>query len=116
MGRPAVLSPGDVSGVVVRPGLLPRLMAMCKVYNVLALLVAQDIVGQVPAVREATVYVLSQIGAPLDQPLVATALVRPTNDPLSPGVRADVQSVLDESLAHMHDVCARILNRELTLF
>ena len=88
--------------------------ATCK--SVLALLAAQDIIERVPTVRSATVYVLSQIGAPLDQPLVATARVRPTDGPLTPSIQADVQRVLDEHLAHVNSIRTRILNRELTLF
>lgn len=87
-----------------------------KVYNALALLAAQDIVEKVPAVREVSVYLLSQIGAPLDQPLVATATVRPQDGNLTASIRADVQSVLDEKLANVSDVRDIILNREITLF
>ena len=81
-----------------------------------ALLAAQDIIERVPTVRAATVYVLSQIGAPLDQPLVATALVHPTDESLTPSIQTDVQSVLDEHLAQVHSIRTHILNRELTLF
>ena len=125
MGDDGAVGRGNRVNGVIAPFRSTSLEAACgknpvshvgKVYNVLALLAAQDIVNRVPTVREATVYVLSQIGAPLDQPLVATALVRPTNGPLTPSIRADVQSVLDENLAHVHDVRTRILNRELTLF
>ena len=87
-----------------------------KVYNVLALLAAQDIIEQVPTVREATVYILSQIGAPLDQPLVATARVRPAEGALTPSIRADVKSVLDEKLANVGEMRNIILNRKITLF
>jgi len=86
------------------------------VYNVLALLAAQDIIERVPTVRAVTVHVLSQIGAPLDQPLVATALVHATNGRLTPSIQADVQSVLDEHLADVSSLRTRILDRELPLF
>jgi len=87
-----------------------------KVYNALALLAAQDIVEKVPAVREVSVYLLSQIGAPLDQPLIATATVHPKDGNLTASIRADVQSVLDDKLANVSDVRDIILNREITLF
>ena len=87
-----------------------------KVYNLLALLAAQDIVDQVPAVKEVTVYLLSQIGAPLDQPLVANALVRPTDGVLTPVIQEEVQAVLDERLANVGDIRACILNCEQSLF
>ncbi|RMF31208.1 MAG: methionine adenosyltransferase [Chloroflexi bacterium] len=87
-----------------------------KVYNVLALLAAQAIIEQVPTVREATVYLLSQIGAPLDQPLVATAVVRPTHGSLTPSIQADVAAVLDEQLNRVNEVRTRIRHGEVTLF
>ncbi len=87
-----------------------------KVYNVLALLMAQDIVDRVPTVREANVYLLSQIGKPLDQPLVATAYVRPKSGELTPAIQGDVEAVLDEHLENVHLVRHKILDRELSLF
>lgn len=87
-----------------------------KVYNVVAMLAAQDIVERVPTVREATVYILSQIGAPLDQPLVATACVHPTAGSLTPSIQADVEAVLDEHLAQVSAVRDRIIGREFPLF
>jgi S-adenosylmethionine synthetase len=58
-----------------------------KVYNVLALLAARDIVEKVPDAKEAVVYILSQIGHPLDQPLVASALVRTAGGPLTAAIQ-----------------------------
>jgi len=43
-------------------------------------------------------------------------LVRPVNGHLTPGIQADVQSVLDENLENVHEVRACIMNREITLF
>ena len=125
MGDDGAVGRGNRVNGVIAPFRSASLEAACgknpishvgKIYNVLALLTAQDIVRRVPAVRETTIYILSQIGAPLDQPLVATALVRPADGSLTPDIRADVQSVLDEGLANVGDVCARVLDRELTLF
>ncbi len=87
-----------------------------KVYNVLAFLAAQDIVAQVPGIREATVYILSQIGHPLDQPLVATALVHTTDGRLTASTQAAVAEVLDHHLEHVAEVGNKIRRRELTLF
>lgn len=125
MGDDGAVGRGNRINGVIAPFRSTSLEAPCgknpishvgKVYNVLALLAAQDIVARVPTVQEATVYLLSQIGAPLDQPLVATALVRPADGSLTPGMQADVQAVLDERLANVHDVRDRILSRELKLF
>ena len=125
MGDDGAVGRGNRVNGVIAPFRSASLEAACgknpishvgKVYNVLALLAAQDIVERVPAIQAATVYVLSQIGAPLDQPLVATALVNSTNNRLTPSVQADVQSVLDEQLEQVNSIRTRILNQELTLF
>jgi S-adenosylmethionine synthetase len=87
-----------------------------KVYNVLAFLAARDLVEKVPNVKEAVVYILSQIGQPLDQPLVASALVRSAGGQLTAATQNDVHDVLDERLASVADTCAMIRSRKITLF
>lgn len=87
-----------------------------KVYNALALLAAQDIVKQIPTVAEVSVYVLSQIGHPLDQPLVATALVRPKDGQMTPSIEKDVLDVLDQHLANVAEVGTLIRRGEMKLF
>jgi S-adenosylmethionine synthetase len=125
MGDDGAVGRGNRVNGVIAPFRSASLEAACgknpishvgKVYNVLALLAAQDIIEQVPTVRAVTIYLLSQIGALLDRPLVATALVRPANGSLTPSIQADVQSVLDEHLAQVGSIRTRILNQELTLF
>jgi S-adenosylmethionine synthetase len=125
MGDDGAVGRGNRVNGVIAPFRATSLEAPCgknpishvgKVYNLLALLTAQDIVDKVPAVKEATVYLLSQIGAPLDQPLVATAQVRPVNGALTPTIQEDVQAVIDERLANVSDVRVCILNCEQALF
>ena len=76
-----------------------------KIYNVMSLLIAQDIIAKVPAARDVSVYILSQIGQPLDQPLMATATVHPKSGSLTPSLRADVEAIIDE---HLQNDPARI--------
>ncbi len=87
-----------------------------KLYNVLALLAAQDIVESVPDVREAQVYVLSQIGHPLDQPLIATATVTPRNGNLSENARTAVNAVIDRHLGDMIGLRKKLADMEVTLY
>jgi S-adenosylmethionine synthetase len=125
MGDDGAVGRGNRVNGVIAPFRSASLEAPCgknpishvgKVYNLLALLTAQDIIERVPTIREATVYLLSQIGAPLDQPLVATALVHPAAGTLTPSIQADVRAVLDERLANVGDLRAYILNCEQSLF
>jgi S-adenosylmethionine synthetase len=125
MGDDGAVGRGNRVNGVIAPFRSTSLEAACgknpishvgKVYNVLALTAAQEIVEGLNDVDEATVYILSQIGAPLDTPLMATALVRPRNGSLTPAIQGDVERVLDEKLANVHDMRAAILSREMCLF
>jgi len=125
MGDDGAVGRGNRVNGLIAPFRATSLEAACgknpishvgKVYNVLAMLAARDIVERLPTVDEATVYLLSQIGAPLDRPLVATAAVRPASGGLTPSITADVRAVLDEHLARVHAVRDRILAREISLF
>ena len=87
-----------------------------KLYNVLGLLAAKDIVESIPTVREAQIYILSQIGHPLDQPLVATATVQTRNGGLTEQVKSDIEAVLDRHLSDMVGLRDKLLNMEVTLY
>lgn len=86
-----------------------------KIYNVLALVAAQRIVERVKGVQEVQIYVLSQIGKPLDQPLVATATVR-AEDGLTDAIKGDVAAVLDEYLGDINRIREMIINREVSMY
>ncbi|MCS6964866.1 methionine adenosyltransferase [Thermoflexus sp.] len=87
-----------------------------KVYNVLALEIARAIVARLPEVQEATVYLLSQIGKPLDQPLIANAAVRVRSGRLTPGIQEAVRAIMDEHLSNIHGVRRKIIAGEISLF
>ncbi len=86
-----------------------------KLYNLLALETSQAIVEQVPEVRAATVYILSQIGHPLDEPLVATVQINTRNGELKESVRAAVATIVDAKLADIDGLRERILARKLAV-
>ena len=87
-----------------------------KLYNLLAMEAARAIVEAVPQVRGTTVYLLSQIGHPLDEPLVATAQVTPREGGLTPSIQAAVAEVLDAQLANIDSLRERILRMEIPVF
>jgi S-adenosylmethionine synthetase len=87
-----------------------------KIYNVLSYLAAQDIVAQVKGVREASVYMLSQIGHPLDQPLICTATLTGSDGALSEAQRKEAQKVLDSRLARVHEVRTLMAQQKVKLY
>ncbi len=87
-----------------------------KLYNALAVVAAERIVKEVSTVKESYVRLLSRIGYPIDQPLIASAaLVLERGRELS-SVKGDVESILDESLKRIKDVTKLILERKVQLF
>jgi S-adenosylmethionine synthetase len=87
-----------------------------KIYNVLSFLAAQDIVREVPEIHEASVYILSQIGHPLDQPLIATATVKPTKGELTKAMENKVRQVLDSRLEHVHEIRKLMAAQKVNLY
>ncbi len=89
---------------------------MGKLYNLLALEASKAIVAAVPQVRAATGYILAQIGPPLDEPLVATAQVTPSDGEVTPQLQAAVNAILDTHLANINQLRERILRREIPVY
>jgi len=70
----------------------------------------------VKGIKAATVYVLAQIGKPLDQPLVTTAQVRPVNGQLAQDVAAKVRAVLDHHLTNVAEIGELVRKGKISLF
>ena len=87
-----------------------------KIYNVLSFLAAQEIVREVPEIHEASVYILSQIGHPLDQPLIATATIKPTKGALTKELEEKVRQVLDQRLEKVHEVRILMAEQKVKLY
>lgn len=87
-----------------------------KILNALAILTARDIVRKLPTVKESYVRLLSRIGNPIDQPLVASAAVVMEKGTRLSSVSGDIESIMDESLDGVRRVTRLILNRKVELF
>ena len=88
-----------------------------KIYNVAAILIARRVYEQVSGLREVYVKLLSQIGRPIDDPLVADVKVN-----LEPGVsltadkRSEIEAIVDEELSSITRLTDLILRGEAPLF
>lgn len=87
-----------------------------KLYNVLALQAAQAIVVAIRDVRQAEVILLSQIGRPLEDPLLATAHLTMKEGQLTPGVRDAVVQILQQQLNDVGDVRRAIMQGATGLY
>jgi S-adenosylmethionine synthetase len=87
-----------------------------KILNALAILTAQDIVKELPNVKEAYVRLLSRIGNPIDQPLVASSAVVLERGTRLSSISGDIESIMNDSLANIRRVTKLILKQKLELF
>jgi S-adenosylmethionine synthetase len=87
-----------------------------KILNALAVLTAREIVKQCPSVKESYVRVLSRIGKPIDQPLIASAAVVLEDGGKISKVHGDIESIMNESLNDIRRVTNLILKQKIELF
>jgi S-adenosylmethionine synthetase len=87
-----------------------------KLYNILSLEAAKDVVASVPEVGDIQIYILSQIGKPLDQPLVATATVTPKNRGLNGAIADKVKAIIEKHLVDMVGLREKLANQTVTLY
>ncbi|AKB52665.1 Archaeal S-adenosylmethionine synthetase [Methanosarcina barkeri str. Wiesmoor] len=87
-----------------------------KIYNLLSTQMARDIVKQVPEVQDVYIRLLSQIGKPIDQPLVASAQVIPKEGTSFAKVKAEAEVVMDDWLSNVTKITEMVIKGELDTF
>ena len=87
-----------------------------KIYNVLAVDMANRIYREVPGLKEVFVKILSQIGRPIDDPLIADIKVKPADSRLTRDQVNEIRSIADEMLANVTSYTEKILRGEVMLF
>ena len=87
-----------------------------KIYNLLSHHVAERIYHHVEGLREVTVYLCSQIGHPIDKPLVAAAQVVLCDGFEMGDVRDPVTEVIDGELAGIQRFTERLIQGELKVW
>lgn len=87
-----------------------------KLYNVLSQRIADHIIKEESRVSEAYVKILSRIGHPIDQPLVASAELIVEEGTSWNAVKASVSSIVDDELADVGSVQQMILEGKARLY
>ncbi len=72
-----------------------------KIYTIMTHQVAARIYEEVPGVREVYVWMLSQIGAPIDQPKIAAVQIIPARSARKAAVRRAALEILERELANI---------------
>jgi S-adenosylmethionine synthetase len=86
-----------------------------KIYNLLSHEVASRIYREVGGIREVTVWLCSQIGKPIDQPLIAEAQLILEPDALLKDVYDSVVAVIDRELEDIQSFTHRLAKGELSV-
>lgn len=87
-----------------------------KIYNLLAEIIANEVVDSVDGIREVNIKILSEIGRRIDDPKVATAQIVPKSD-VNPGVaEKKVERIIDDWLSNIAEITAMAIRGELRTF
>ena len=84
-----------------------------KLYNVMATLASERIVREVPSISEVHIKLLSQIGRPINDPLIAEIRLE-SNRPTEDGRMA--ASILDEMLSDFPEITDRLVEGKIRIF
>lgn len=87
-----------------------------KIYNVLALQAAQRIVQEIGDAAEATVWICSRIGSPLDEPWSAAVELVPRRGDVLADAEPVVRAVLDDELRRLPELMERLTRGEIVVF
>lgn len=87
-----------------------------KIYNLLSHRIANQVYEGVPGIREVYIWLCSQIGQPIDQPLIASAqLVLEPRTELET-IRRDVEETIEQELEDIYDFTKRLTRGELAVW
>lgn len=86
-----------------------------KLYNILANQIARQVVEGIEEVREAYVYLVSQIGKPITEPQVVDVKIR-TEGPISPGVRQEAERITTQALETLPSLWTQVISGEVRVY
>jgi len=87
-----------------------------KIYSLLTHRIAAEIYASVPGLREVYVWLCSQIGKPINQPLIASAQLITQQGVSLADVEPAVKSVIEHELAMINEFTARLARGELPVW
>ncbi len=77
-----------------------------KIYNSLSHRIADRVYKQVPEIEEVYIWLLSQIGKPIDQPAIAAAqVVMKPNNSFDSSVKREIEEVVNSELENIEKFC-----------
>ena len=86
-----------------------------KIYNLLTHRIAEQVYEQVPGVEEIYIWLLSQIGKPIDQPAIASAQVVMKSGNSMENVRRDIKEVINSELENIDKFCMDLAHGKIPI-
>ena len=87
-----------------------------KIYNLLSTQLARDCVAKVDGIEEIYIRLLSQIGMPIDLPLVASVQVLPKPGYELHAITRDIDAIVNDGLADVTCVTGKVISGEIRTF
>ncbi len=87
-----------------------------KLYNLLSNQIAKDIAENVSGIEDVYIRILSQIGKPIDQPLIASAQVIPEDGANMNIIKSESEAIIDRWLADITKITDMTTRGELDTF
>jgi len=86
-----------------------------KIYNLLTHEIAKEIYENVPGTREVYVWMLSKIGRPIDQPIVAAVQIIPERTKSFDKIRKEAEKVVDYRLETIEEFCMKLARGKISV-
>ena len=86
-----------------------------KIYNALATMIANDIYRKVPGIVEVYVSLLSQIGRPIDLPLIASVKIIPEKS-LTANIKSEVEGIVSSHLENITKLRDQFVSGSIMIF
>jgi len=86
-----------------------------KIYNLLTHRIAEQVYEQVSGVEEVYIWLLSQIGKPIDQPAIASAQVVMKSGNSMENVRSDIKEVINSELENIDKFCMDLAHGKIPI-
>lgn len=87
-----------------------------KIYNLLTNEIAGEVYERVPGLEEVYVWLVSQIGRPIDEPMVAAVQAIPAENTSFEGIKKDIAEVVDSRLANIDKFCKDLIQGKISVF
>lgn len=86
-----------------------------KIYNLLTHRIAEQVYEQVSGVEEVYIWLLSQIGKPIDQPAIASAQIVIKSGNSMENVRRDIKEVINSELENIDKFCMDLAHGKIPI-